>query len=44
MLTGRWEAEGQFPVRRAVENFCNEHRYRWQHFEHNNGLAVIDIP
>ncbi len=43
MLTGRWEAQGQYPVRRAVEDFCNEHGYPWQHYEHNNGLAVIEV-
>ncbi len=44
LLTGRWEAEGEYPVQRAVVNFCNLHGYGWQHHAYNYGLAVIDIP
>jgi cephalosporin hydroxylase len=33
-----------FPVRCAVEQFCDELDWKWTNHPHNNGLGVISVP
>lgn len=35
--------ETDFPVKRAVAQFCDANGYRWTNRENNNGLATIEV-
>ncbi len=33
-----------FPVKCAVEQFCEEQDFKWTNYPNNNGLGVIEVP
>ncbi len=41
---GWFDSEVEFPVKRAVELFCDANGLRWSNHENNNGLGIVEVP